>query len=74
MQYYGRHEVQPRNASWQENFCFRCSKPGHIARYCLAPASVVQQPKSTLGTHVEEIEYTDESIQLAMEALSFEDD
>jgi transposase InsO family protein len=88
MQYYGRHEVQPGNTSWQESFCFRCGKPGHIARYCLAPASMVQQhasvaqqhtsmvqqPRSTLGAHVEEIEHTDESIQLAMEALSFEDD
>jgi hypothetical protein len=80
--------VQPGNTSWQESFCFRCGKPGHIARYCLAPASMVQQhasvaqqhtsmvqqPRSTLGAHVEEIEHTDESIQLAMEALSFEDD
>jgi transposase InsO family protein len=58
-------EAQSGNTSRPENFCFRCGKPGHIARYYLAPASVVQQSRSTLGA---------QSIQLAIEALSLEDD
>jgi transposase InsO family protein len=82
-----RNQVQPGrgdhsrgnfvNTSRSEIFYFRCNKPGHIARYCLAPASEVQQPfRPTLGAHLEEIvlDTFDESFQLALEALSLEDD
>jgi hypothetical protein len=82
-----RNQVQPRrddhsrgnfvNTSRSEIFCFRCNKLGHIARYCLAPASEVQQPsRPTLGTHLEETMFdtSDESFQLALEALSLKDD
>jgi hypothetical protein len=82
-----RNQIQPGwgdhsrgnfvNTSRSEIFCFRCNKPGHIARYCLAPASKVQQlSRPTLGTHLEEtmLDTSDESFQLALEALSLEDD
>ena len=56
-------------------FCFRCNQQGHIARYCVAPSSVVQPPRrQSFGAHTEEImlDPNEESFQTALQALSLE--
>ena len=64
----------PSNFRGDVIFCFRCNQQGHIARYCVAPSSVVQPPRrQSFGAHTEEmILDNEESFQTALQALSLE--
>ena len=73
---HGTHQELCRKNFRSELLCNKCGEPGHTSRYCLAPSSVVQLPKSSLGAYVEEFmpEPSDDALRVALEALAVEDE
>lgn len=53
------------SSSNSDTGCYRCGKPGHIARYCLAPAPLAVQPATTspnLSANIAQVQF--ETLQL----------